>query len=148
VPGGEETITPSARSRAYPNPFGPIGASRSGTSIGLGGAYPGEWIMRQRAPSTSTASPCRSARSWVKYSASSDHLIGFWPMARAPVKPVPTANVSRPGARSSMVAIADAVTMTWRRNPTATPVATPMWSVASATRATPTQTSPYSAGES
>ncbi len=63
-------------------------------------------------------------------------------MARAPVNPVPTANVSRPGARSSTVAIADAVTMTWRRKPTATPVATPMWSVASATRATAIHTSP------
>ena len=47
-----------------------------------------------------------------------------------------------------MVAMAEAVTMTWRRKPTATPEATPMWSVASATRASATHTSPYNAGES
>ena len=64
------------------------------------------------------------------------------PMASRAVNPVPNATASRPGASSSMVAIADAVTTGWRRLGTATAVPTPIRSVASATRASATQTSP------
>ena len=65
-----------------------------------------------------------------------------FPMARRAVKPVPNATARRPGASSSIVAIADAVTTGWRKLGTATAVPTPIRSVASATRASATQTSP------
>ncbi len=63
-------------------------------------------------------------------------------MARRAVNPVPNAVTRRPGASSSIVAIADAVTSGCRRLGTATPVPTPMVSVASTTRASATQMLP------
>jgi hypothetical protein len=69
-------------------------------------------------------------------------------MARRAVYPVPNAATSLPGASSSIVAMAEAVTMGWRRLGTATPVPRPIRLVASAARASATQTSVSRAGES
>ena len=64
------------------------------------------------------------------------------PIASRAVKPVPNVTARRPGASSLSVAIADAVTIGWRRLGTATAVPTPIRSVASAARASATHTSP------
>ncbi len=63
------------------------------------------------------------------------------PIALRAVNPVPNAVMSLPGARSSTVAIADAVTIGWRKVGTATPAPSPI-AVASATRPTAIQRSP------
>jgi hypothetical protein len=54
---------------------------------------------------------------------------------------VPIAHVRRPGARRSIVAIAEAVVITWRRFGTITAVPRPIRSVASAISARCAQTS-------
>ena len=69
-------------------------------------------------------------------------------MASRAENPVPKYADRRPGASSSIVAMADAVTSGWRRLGTATPVATSMSGTDSAMRASATQISPYKAGES
>ena len=64
----------------------------------------------------------------------------FLPSAHRAVAPVPKPHASRPGARSSIVAMADAVVITWRRFGTSTAVPTLM-SVCSAMRASQIQMS-------
>ena len=135
-------MTPSATSCEMAKPFGPIGARPSGTSIGRDGAQPGECIIWQGAPSICTTSPCNSARTWRTYVARSAHRTPRWPIESRAVKPVPKYAHNLPGERSSIVAMADAVTIGWRRLDTATPVASPIPGTPSAIRASAIQTSP------
>jgi hypothetical protein len=60
---------------------------------------------------------------------------------RRPVKPVPIAIATRPGACASSVEIAAAVVSTWRRLGTSTAAPSPMSSVFSATCESATNTS-------
>ena len=74
--------------------------------------------------------------------------MGFWPMTKRPVKPVPSAAAARPGASCSSVAIADALTIGWRSDGTSTAGPSPIVEVTSAHRASDIQQSPKRAGES
>ncbi len=47
----------------------------------------------------------------LTYSRTNDHLSGFCPSVSRPVNPEPIAKFTRPGARSTNVATADAVTI-------------------------------------
>jgi hypothetical protein len=64
--------------------------------------------MRSGAPSVVGSSPRKSARSARVYSATTFHESGGTPSSRRPVKPVPIATATRPGAACSSVAIAAA----------------------------------------
>src|SRR6266511_2894018 len=141
-------MTPSPSSPATRRPFGPLAATRIGTAIGGAGRKPAGGIIWTTAPSTSTCSPRSRARRLRTYHSTSRHGSGFWPRAMRPVKPVPIAATVRPGARPSSVAIAAACASTCRRLGTRTAGPSPMRSVRSATRASETHTSGYSAGES
>ena len=63
------------------------------------------------------------------------------PRVQRAVAPVPNPQASLPGAAPSMLAIAAAVTTTWRKLGTKTAVPRPIRSVCSATRANDTQMS-------
>ncbi len=82
------------------------------------------------------------------YSRVHAHVSGFCPIAIRPVKPVPIATATRPGASCSSVAIALACVSGWRRLGTSTAGPSAIRSVRSAASAATTQMSPYSAGES
>ena len=111
-PVGVTERMPSPSSRATASALGPRTANRNGTRIGRAGACPGPCSSRVAAPSTSTISPASSARSWRAYWATNAHEFGRCPIASRPVKPEPMPTLTRPGARSTRVAIAAAVTMT------------------------------------
>ena len=125
-------ITPSPSSSATASPFGPLAATRMGTSIGGDGSVPPAGIIPTIAPSTSTASPRNSARRSRMYPSTSRQGSAFWPSACRPVNPVPMAATVRPGARLSRVAIALACTSTWRRLGMSTAGPSPIRSVRSA----------------
>jgi len=141
-------MTPSPSSFATRSPLGPFAATRTGTPIGCSGRNPAGGIICTTDPSTSTCSPRSRARSRRTYSSTSDHGNGSWPRVMRPVKPVPTAATVRPGARLSSVAMAVACVSTCRKLGIRTAGPRPMRSVRSATRASATHTSGYSAGES
>ena len=141
-------MTPSPSCFATCSPRGPLAATRIGTPIGRAGTNPAGGIICMTDPSTSTCSPASKARSWRRYSSTAAQGNGLWPSAMRPVNPVPTAATVRPGARLSSVAIAIACASTWRRLGIRTAGPSPMRPVRSATRASVTHTSGYSAGES
>jgi len=73
---------------------------------------------------------------------------GRWPIARRPLKPVPNATATRPGASAASPAVAAALTIGWRRLGTSTPGPRPMRRVRAAARASSIQTSGLCCGVS
>ena len=129
---------PSARSRRRRSASRSVGPART----------------RRRAASAPSrrrprpASPRSSARTCAMYSRTPAHGSASLPIAMRPVKPVPIATATRPGASCSSVAIALACTSGWRRFGTSTAGPSPMRSVCAAASASTIQTSLYSEGES
>ncbi len=70
------------------------------------------------------------------------HVSALWPIAMRPVKPVPTAATTRPGASCSSIAIADACVSGWRKLGTSTAGPSPMRDVRCAHNADVIQMSP------
>ena len=91
---------------------------------------------RRRPPRRAAVRAARAA-----YSATALQASGGLPSRRRPVKPVPIAAATRPGASASSVAIAAACAATWRRLGTSTPGPSPIRRVASAIRASVIHTS-------
>jgi len=87
-------------------------------------------------------------RNTCTYWATSAQRIGFCPSTTRPVKPLPIATETRPGACAASVPIAAAVTIGCRRLGTMTPGPNPIVDVRAAASAKIIQTSGYSAGES
>ena len=108
--------------------------------MGRASAQSGWWIIWQRSPSISTTSPCSRAWSCSTYRRVVRHDSAFWFNVHRAVAPVPNPHASRPGATRSMVAMADAVVITWRRLGTST-AAPKLISVCSAMRASQIQMS-------
>jgi hypothetical protein len=135
-------MIPSAMSLAFASARGPPTAMISGVSIGRFAITPSGLISLHAAPSTIASSPRNSARSATTYSRSDFKLIAGLPNIARPVKPLPIATASRPGAWASIEPIAAAVATTWRRLGTSTAVPTPIRSVRSSVRAIATHTSP------
>lgn len=69
-------------------------------------------------------------------------------MARRPLNPVPKATATRPGASAQSAAVAEALTIGWRRLETTTPGPRPMRSVRSAASASVIHTSGLCCGVS
>jgi len=113
--------SPSASSVATARPLGPNAEMRMGTSIGRAGACPSGCIIRIRLPCHVTAAPVSSPRNAATYSRRYDQLAGALPRARAPANPVPNATATRPGASAVSAAVAEALTIGWRRVGTSTP---------------------------
>ena len=94
-------------------------------------------------------SPASSDRTAPMWSRMSFHRKGFWPIARRPVKPLPTPITTRSGpTMSTNVAIADAVTIGWRSDGISTPGPSVMRDVRAPASASVIHTSSCSAGVS
>ncbi len=116
--------------------------------IGRGAPKPSGCSIRIGAPSHSTVSPASSPCTASTYSRTNVHGNGFWPSVSRPVKPDPIATFTRPGASSTSVPIAAAVTIGCRSDGMATPGPISIVDVRRAHSASIIHTSGYSAGES
>ena len=102
-------------------PFGPLAATTIGVAIGNGGAKSAAvQHLHDRAVDLDLARRAARRAAARCSGACHAHVSGFCPIAMRPVKPVPIATTTRPGASCSSVAIALACVSGWRRFGTST----------------------------